>query len=251
MESKTLISDKIQVKFQEHLNYLNKLYPYEESPFHKLSTSYKRMAEAIKEVPRLLSDGLSELFASQKQEILNHFSEDIKFLISSGNLRELDDSEIENILNFLGDLLDSVYTMVIRKTSNDIHNYLKWTPELGNSGENLIKSCELFYRELLEEIAKAKAERDLYKERAESTESLDVIVTGKYKILELLERDGKSLKPVEIASKLNLSEVTVRKYIKELIEEGLIIKNNKTRPYTYSLGDPNWRARLRKKERSL
>ncbi|MCC6029028.1 MAG: winged helix-turn-helix transcriptional regulator [Candidatus Korarchaeum sp.] len=209
------------------------------------------MADAIKEVPRLLSDGLSELFVSQKQEILNHFSEDIKFLISSGNLRELDDGEIETILSFLGDLIDSIYTMVIRRTSSDIHNYLRWTPELGDSGENLIKSCELFYKELLEEIAKAKAERDIYKERAESMESLDVIVTGKYKILELLERENRPLKPVEIASKLNLSEVTVRKYIKELVEEGLIIKDNKTRPYTYYLGDPNWRARLRIKERSL
>ena len=248
MEGKTLISDKIQVKFQEHLNYLNKLYPYEESPFHKLSTSYKRIVEAIKEVPRLLSDGLSELFTGQKQEILNNFSEDIRFLISSGNLRELDDGEIETILSFLGDLLDSIYAMVIRRTSNDIHNYLKWTPELGNTGDNLIKSCELFYNELLGEIAKARAERDIYKERAESTESLDLIVTGKYKILELLERENRSLKPVEIASKLNLSEVTVRKYMKELIEEGLIIKNNKTRPYTYSLGDPDWRGRLRRKK---
>ncbi|MCS7102981.1 MAG: helix-turn-helix domain-containing protein [Candidatus Korarchaeum sp.] len=236
----------IRMRFNEHLNYLNKIYPYEDSPFYKLSDSYRKVTEVVKEIPRLLSDSLSELFISHKQEILNHFSEDVKFLIESGNIRELDDEEINAIVGFVGDLLDSIYSKVVRRISNDLHRYLRWAPEAGDTNEDLIRRCEEHYKELIGEIAKAKAERDLYRERAESLESSsEVIVTGKYKILELLERSGRSLKPVEIASELNLSEVTVRKYIRELLIEGLLAKNDKVRPYTYSLGDLNWRTRLK------
>ncbi|MEM0295183.1 MAG: helix-turn-helix domain-containing protein [Candidatus Korarchaeum sp.] len=246
MENRSIAPGAIQTKFNEHLNYLNKVYPYEDSPFYKLSSSYVKVREVVREIPKLLSDSLSELFISQKQEILNHFSEDVRFLIESGSIRGLDDEEIGILVGFVGDLLDSIYSKVVRRISNDLHRYLKWAPEAGDLNEELIKGCEIRYRELISEIAKAKAERDLYREKAESLEgSLEVATTGKYKILELLERSGRPLKPVEIASELNLSEVTVRKYIRELLIEGLLLKNDKVRPYTYSLGDLNWRARLK------
>lgn len=246
MGNSVITTDAAKIKFNEHLNYLNKIYPYEDSPFYKLSSSYTRVSEVVREIPRLLSDSLSELFLSQKQEILNHFSEDVRFLIESGSLRELEEEEINAIIGFVGDLLDSIYSKVVRRISNDLHRYLRWAPEAGDVSEDIIRGCELRYEELISEIAKARAERDLYRERAESLEvSPEVAVTGKYKILELLERSGKPLKPVEIASELNLSEVTVRKYIRELLIEGLISKNDKVRPYTYSLGDPGWRAKLR------
>lgn len=245
MGNKSIVTDAIQIKFNEHLNYLNKIYPYEDSPFYKLSNSYRKVTEVVKEIPRLLSDSLSELFMSQKQEILSHFSEDVKFLIESGSIRGLDEEEISTIVGFVGDLLDSIYSKVVRRISNDLYRYLKWAPEAGDANEDLIKGCEIRYKELISEIARAKAERDLYREKAESLEGLEVAVTGKYKILELLERLDRPLKPVEIASELNLSEVTVRKYIRELLIEGLLVKNDKVRPYTYSLGDLNWRARLK------
>ncbi|MEM2542267.1 MAG: hypothetical protein QXR35_02215, partial [Candidatus Korarchaeum sp.] len=128
------------------------------------------MREVVREIPKLLSDSLSELFISQKQEILNHFSEDVRFLIESGSIRGLDDEEIGILVGFVGDLLDSIYSKVVRRISNDLHRYLKWAPEAGDLNEELIKGCEIRYRELISEIAKAKAERDLYREKAESLE---------------------------------------------------------------------------------
>lgn len=243
-----MLTNVIQAKYNDHMNYLNKIYPYEDTPFYRLSDSYRRMLEVVREIPRLLSDSLYELFVSQKQEVLSHFSEDVRFLMESGSIRELDEEEVNAIVGFVGDLLDSIYSKVVRRISNDLHRYLRWTPETADSGGELIRGCEERYRELISEIAKARAERDFYKEIAESLERTEPPMVGKYRILELLEKSGREMKPVEIANELNLSEVTVRKYIRELLLEGLLVKNDKVRPYTYALGDPNWRRRLRAKK---
>ncbi|MEM2144488.1 MAG: winged helix-turn-helix transcriptional regulator [Candidatus Jordarchaeaceae archaeon] len=62
----------------------------------------------------------------------------------------------------------------------------------------------------------------------------------KYKILSLLEKEGKSLTYTEISKRLSLTKSKVREYIEELEKSKLLFVDKTKKPYTVTLKQTLW-----------
>ncbi len=242
--------DQLNKKIEEHLKYLSKIYPLDEGPVFDLLTSYKKSMEAINHIPMLLTNSLTDLFRIKKEQFASQFQQDLSFLIRSKEVRELEEREIAVITQAVKDLMEALFSTIINKTGETLSSYLKWMPKGNDVADGTIEEVRNFLSKLMYDIAKARAERDLYKEEIASLKkAVTPQVSGKYRVLQVLEEAGKPLKPVEIASRLELAEVTVRRYLKDLIAEGFVARNDSRKPYTYRLVDRNWLSRMKRKER--
>ncbi len=242
--------DRLNKKIEEHLKYLSKIYPLDEGPVFDLLTSYKKSMEAINHIPMLLTNSLTDLFRLKKENFASQFQQDLSFLIKSKEVRELEEREIAVITQAVKDLMEALFSTIINKTGETLSSYLKWMPKGNDAADGAVEEVKDFFAKLMYEIAKARAERDLYKEELASLKkAMTPQVSGKYRVLQVLEEAEKPLRPVEIASRLELAEVTVRRYLKDLMAEGFIARNESRKPYTYRLVDRNWLSKITGKRR--
>jgi len=234
-------------RIEEHLKYLSKVYPLDDGPVFRLIASYKKSMEAINHIPMLLTNSLTDLFRIKKDSFASQFQQDLTFLIRSGEIKDLEDREVAVLTQAVRDLMEALFSAIINKTGETLSSYLRWIPkgENGDVVDGTINEVKEFLSKLMYEAAKAKAERDLCWEEARSLkEAMTPQVSGKYRVLQVLEESGRPMRPVEIAAKLGLAEVTVRRYLKDLITEGFLEKVDNRKPYTYRLVDRNWLTRV-------
>lgn len=69
--------------------------------------------------------------------------------------------------------------------------------------------------------------------RSKVSRLIEETAPAKYRVLAVIRSASVPLTPVEVATRLGLAEVTVRKYLKELLREGLVSVDKSKRPYRY------------------
>ncbi|MDK2384476.1 MAG: helix-turn-helix domain-containing protein [Candidatus Korarchaeota archaeon] len=248
------LSPEMRTRVIDHLDRLNKTFPINEGPLYELISSFKKSLEAVNHIPSLLTDKLTDHFRMNRDRFANQFQQDVEFLIKAGDIRELDEAEVKLLTQAAKDSMEAMFSSLIDAMSKVLNDYLRWAPKaLGPSAGNGVAERTLdLFATLMYQLALAKAEKDLCREEVESLKNVVMPrATGRYKVLEVLEKATEPMRTIAIASELGLAEVTVRRYIKDLEKEELVERVGNGKPYKYVLRDRNWRKKLveRKKKR--
>jgi len=241
------LSPEMRTRVIDHLDRLNKTFPLNDGPLYELISSFKKSLEAVNHIPSLLTDKLTDHFRMNRDRFASQFQQDVEFLIKAGDIKELDDAEVRLLTQAAKDSMEAMFSSLIDAMSKVLNDYLRWAPKaLGPSTGNGVaeKTLDMFAT-LMYQLALAKAEKDLCREEVESLRNMVIPkATGRYKVLEVLEKATEPMRTIAIASELGLAEVTVRRYIKDLEREGLVERVGNGKPYKYVLRDRNWRKKL-------
>ncbi len=241
------LSPEMRARVIDHLDRLNKTFPLNEGPLYELISSFKKSLEAVNHIPSLLTDKLTDNFRVNRDRFAEQFKQDVEFLIKAGDIRELDESEIRLLMQAATDSLEAMFSSLIDTMSKVLNDYLRWAPKaIGPSAGNGVAEKTLnMFSTLLYLLALTKAEKDLCREEVESLKNMVLPkATGRYKVLEVLEKATEPMRTINIASELGLAEVTVRRYIKDLEREGLVERVGNGKPHKYVLRDRDWRKKL-------
>jgi len=243
--------EEVELRASSYREQLMRIMSEEGGVLQILLSDAGKNLEALSHIPRLLTNSLTDGFRLGKEKLLLQFQDDVKMLIKSGELKELEDREIASLMQAAGDLLDAQLALIIGMVSESLSNYLKWVPQI--EGGESIERAKKFIEELINVTARAMAERDVLKKFLKDIKSQ---VREKYirnstafKILAILEDEGLPMKPTEIASRMGLSEVTIRRHLKRLIEDGYVEVDTTTRPYRYSLVRTPWESEAKEETR--
>ncbi len=237
----------IRERVIDHLERLNKTFSLEDGPLYDLISSFKRSMEAINHIPSLLTDKLTDHFRISRDRFINQFRQDVEFLIKAGDIRKLDETEIKLLTQAAGDSMEAMFSSLIDAMSKVLSDYLRWAPKMvgPSSGNGVEDRVQSMMATLLYQLALANAEKDACREEVESLREMAIPkATGRYRVLEVLEKSEEPMRTVKIASELGLAEITVRRYVRALEEEGLVKRVDDRRPYKYVLRDKDWRKKL-------
>lgn len=241
------LSPEFREKVLYHLGRINKTFPSEDSPLSDLVSLYRKSVETINRIPSLLTDKLTDRFRMSKDIYAQQFQQDVNFLIKAGDLRELKESEIRVLAQAAKDSMEAMFSALLDTMSKVLNDYLRWAPSAvgTSSGDDVDVRALKMVKSLKLQFALAKAEADVCREEMNSLkEAVMPKVSGRYKILEVLENSNKPMRVTEIAVELGFAEVTVRRYMKALEREGLVERVGSGKPHRYVLRDKNWRRNL-------
>ncbi len=227
------LPEVLRRRAMEHLHRLTET--LDESPLLDLTSKYRECVEVLSSLPRILSDKLSDHFNLSRDAFLEQFHEDLSHMMRRGEIRELSEWEVKLLSQAVSDAMSAMFTSLIDLASQVLADQV---PARDADPATRIRDQ---VAELLAEIAVAKAERDQCREELEDL-MRGIQLTGRYRVLGILEESG-PLKAVEIAARLGLSEVMVRRYLKGLEEEGLVVVDRTKKPYKYRVRE-GWRALL-------
>ncbi|MHA1581124.1 MAG: winged helix-turn-helix domain-containing protein [Candidatus Baldrarchaeia archaeon] len=154
---------------------------------------------------------------------------------TSQSIGEFPFSEFKDIvLGYFADFHSEISRSVVKYVQTLIEKYTSTIKDL----ETRITTSKI-YNNVVEDLRK---EIEALREKNTKLQNFmkkELLRTLKYKILAVLEKDGE-LNVKKLATRLNVSENQVRKYLKELEDEKFIEIRRDVRPYVISLLKTPW-----------
>ena len=154
---------------------------------------------------------------------------------TSQSIGEFPFSEFKDIvLGYFADFHSELSRSVVKYVQTLVEKYTSTIKDL----ETRIASSKI-YNNVVEDLRKEVETLREKNIKLQNFMKKELLRTVKYKILAVLEKDGE-LNVKKLATRLNVSENRVRKYLKELEDEKFIEIRRDVRPYVISLLKTPW-----------
>ena len=228
-----------------------KIFISDSDPVTSLIKAVRELNEVIRGIPYRVSNELPLRIRNQFDSLLRMFIEDVDLLIKSGSLKKLSEEEKEYLSGAVKDVLESLLSLVLRLTAEIVSKEVKWIESNGTELdlEALELKMKMYLDTLVRYMAKLAYERDMYREKYERVkQGIRVKMGTEMKILETLERASKPIRANEIAFEVHRAEVTVRKYLKNLVSKELVEEIKLGNTKYYKLKDKDWISKLARDE---